>query len=296
MAISLVSALLGTIPLEVIELVTGPCRIRRLRRQVVQMESHSIFGQQIKHWRKQRGLSQLRLATESGMSQRHLSFLETGRSRPGESVINRLAEALAMPLRERNELLVSAGFPKAYPEKALTDAAIAPFQQAVDQMLENHLPYPAFVINRWWDLLAANQSARAMYPVDWDAQPNGIDLFLGPGPMRDSIENFPDVAWTFLNRLRQEHRDNGPDDRMEQLLDRAQELLRDVPKPAAQDQGDLVMCPILRAGDQTIRTLSMIARFGNTREITTDELRVELIFPQDQVAAGFFQHLAANVA
>ena len=230
------------------------------------------------------------------MSQRHVSFLETGRSRPGSDVIRRLSDALAIPLRERNVLLVSAGLPRAYPEKALDDDAIAPFRLAIDRMLESHMPYPAFVINRWWDLVDANPTARALFPVDFSQQPSGIDFFLAPGMLRDSLENFAEVAAVFLRRLRAEHRDNGPDERMEQALARAEKHLADVDLESVdRDTGDLVICPQLRAGDQVIESLSMIARFGNTREVTTDELRVELVYPRDAVADAFFRQMAETL-
>lgn len=260
------------------------------------MQTRSAFGQQLKHWRQQRGVSQLQLSMESGMSQRHVSFLETGRSRPGADVIRRLSDALDIPLRERNALLTSAGLPRAYPEKTLDDEAIAPFRSAIARMLENHMPYPAFVINRWWDVVDVNAIARVMFPADFSCQPSGIDLFLGPGPLRDGVENIAQVAHAFMRRLRAEHRDNGPDQRMEEILERAESYVADLgPEDAHGAASDLVICPRLNVGDQTIETFSMIARFGNTQEVTIDELRVELLYPRDASADTFFRQLADSL-
>ena len=111
----------------------------------------TAFGHYMKQWRRQRGLSQLDLAVRADVSQRHVSFLETGRSRLGENVVHKVAEALQVPLRDRNILLEAAGLASAYPEISLADEAAAPFYAAIRRILESHEPYPAFVINRWWE-------------------------------------------------------------------------------------------------------------------------------------------------
>jgi transcriptional regulator with XRE-family HTH domain len=206
----------------------------------------SAFGRQLKLWRRQHGLSQLELANAAQLSQRYVSFIETGRSRPGEAVVLRVGEALDLPLRARNTLLLAAG--------------LAP-----------------------------------LFPVVEDGPTNAVDTFLRPGPVRDMIENFDDVAWIFLQRLRHEVASSGPDPQLHALLERAESYLSDITPSASAsaDAGaDLVICPRLRIGDQIVATLSMIARFGNTQEVNLDELRVELIFPADPAAESFFHELA----
>ena len=250
------------------------------------------FGRYMKQWRRQRGLSQLDLAVRADVSQRHVSFIETGRSRPKEDVVHKVAEALEVPLRDRNILLEAAGLAPSYPEVPLSDGAAAPFRGAIRQMLESHEPYPAYVINRWWDLIDANAAGRRLFPQTNEGPFNFVDGFLGPGPMREMIENFAAVGWMGLRRLRREVADSGPDERLQQLLERAEAYMKDVPVDIEIPGSELVICPHFRIGDQVIKTVSMVARFGTAREVTLDELRVELVFPRDEEGEAFFRRSA----
>ena len=252
----------------------------------------TAFGRHVKQWRRQRGLSQLELAVRADVSQRHVSFIETGRSRPREDVVHRVAEALEVPIRDRNTLLAAAGLAPSYPEVPLADAAAAPFRGAVRQMLESHEPYPAYVINRWWDLIDANTAGRRLFPRTREGPFNFVDGFLGPGPMREMIENFSAVGWMGLRRLRREAADSGPDERLQDLLERAEAYMKDVPVDTENPGSELVVCPHFRIGNQVIKTVSMVARFGTAREVTLDELRVELVFPRDEEGEAFFRHSA----
>jgi len=259
----------------------------------IQGVSPTPFGRHLKLWRAQRGLSQLALAHRAEVSQRHLSFIETGRSRPKAKIVHRIAEALDIPLRERNALLEAAGLPATFQEKPLSDSSMAPFRQAISSMLESHEPFPAFVINRWWEIVDANQAGRRLSPGLAETGLTTVDLFLGPGPWRDRMENFAEVAWIFLERMQREIADTGKDARLKALVERAREYLKDVPRPAENQGSDLVLCPRFRMNGQTLSTVSMIARFGATREITLEELRVELLFPGDPAADAFFRQAAA---
>ena len=249
----------------------------------------TAFGRYMKQWRRQRGLSQLDLAGIADISQRHLSFLETGRSRPREDVIHKVAEALQVPLRDRNILLEAAGLAPAYPEISLSDEAAAPFFAAIRQMIESHEPYPAYVINRWWELVDANEAGRRFFPHG-DGPIDLVDAFLRPGPTRDTIVNFSVAGWTFLRRLRREVLAAGPDERLQELLERAESYMEDAPIGTETLGSELVACPHFRIGDQVIKTVSMVARFGAAREVTLDELRVELVYPGDEEAETFFRY------
>ncbi len=250
------------------------------------------FGRHLKQWRRQRGLSQLELAVRADVSQRHVSFIETGRSRPREEVVHKVAEALEVPIRDRNVLLEAAGLVPSYPEVLLSDGAAAPFRNAIQRMLESHEPYPAYVINRWWELIDANAAGRRIFPLTGNGPINLVDAFLGPGPIRDMIENFSAVGWVFLRRMRREVAESGPDERLQELLERAESYMKDVPVDVENPGSDFVVCPHLRIGDQVIKTVSMVARFGTAREVTLDELRVELVFPRDEEAEAFFRRSA----
>ena len=150
----------------------------------------TAFGLHMKQWRRQRGLSQLDLAVRADMSQRYVSFIETGRSRPRADVVQRVAEALDVPLRDRNILLETAGLAPIYPEVLLSDGTAEPFRNAIRKMLESHEPYPAYVINRWWELIDANAAGTRIFPDTGDGPINLIDAILGPGPIHEMIENF----------------------------------------------------------------------------------------------------------
>jgi transcriptional regulator with XRE-family HTH domain len=252
----------------------------------------TAFGRHLKQWRRQRGLSQMDLAIRADTSQRYISFIETGRSKPRENVVHRVAEALEIPLRERNVMLMAAGLAPSYPEMPLSDETIAPFRNAVRRMLAAHEPYPAYVINRWWDVVDANAAGYRMFGHAGDGPTNAVDVLLGPGPVRDAIENFAQVAWIFLRRLRRDVAGAGPDERLHELLERAERYLKDVPDPAEDIGSELVVCPRLRMGDQVITTVAMVARFGDAHEVTLEELRVELMFPGDAAADAFFRQNA----
>lgn len=252
----------------------------------------SPFGRLLKQWRQQRGVSQLALATRAELSQRHVSFLETGRARPGEETVHRLADALEVPLRERNSLLEGAGLPPLYPELPLDAEALAPFRAAIARILETHEPYPAFVVNRWWDVVDGNRAARTFLPLD-DGPVSFIELFFAPGPFRELVVNYAEVAWATLRRLRAEAAQTWADERLQRLVATAERHLADVSERRP-STAELVICPHLRFGDQIIKTLSVVARFGNTRELTVDELRLELMLPQDAAADAFFRGLAAS--
>ena len=116
------------------------------------------LGGLLRDWRQRRRLSQLDLALEAGVSARHLSFLETGRSKPSREMVLHLAELLDVPLRDRNQLLLAAGFAPAYPERGIDAAEMAPVRDAIRLVLDGHEPYPALVVDRWWNLVAANVS------------------------------------------------------------------------------------------------------------------------------------------
>lgn len=249
-------------------------------------------GRRLKHWRQHRGLSQLELALRAQVSQKHVSFIETGRSRPRHEVVLKIAEALEIPLRERNAILEFAGLAPSYAEVPLSSAAIAPFREAIRRMLITHEPYPAYVINRWWEVVDANAAGRRLFPDLGSGAVNIVDAIFAPGGIREAIDNFPAAGWNLLMRLRREVEELAGDERLQALLARAEAHMRNVPRVAAEPGEDFVVCPNLRVGERIIRTISMMARFGSAREITLDELRVEMIYPADDVADAFFRNSA----
>ena len=206
------------------------------------------FGRYMKMWRRQRGLSQLELAVRADLSQRHVSFIETGRSRPGQDVVQRVAEALEVPIRDRNILLEAAGLAPSYPEVLLSDDVCAPFSNAIRMLLESHEPFPAYVVNRWWDLVDANAAGRRFFPQTGDDPINLVDAILGPGPVREMINNLSAVGRVFLHRMRREAANSGPDERLQELLERAEAHMKGVPVDVESSGADMAVCAHFRIG------------------------------------------------
>lgn len=254
-------------------------------------KGRSPFGRELRSWRERRGVSQLRLATTAAMSPRYVSFVETGRSRPSRAVVLRLAEALDVPLRDRNRLLEAAGLAPEYPERSLDDAALGSFRRIVDELIQRHDPYPAFAFDRHYRLIATNRAGRHFFPdpaaADW------IDTAFAPSsPVRAAMENLPEVAWATLEMLKREAAESAEPIA---CVARLEQHLEGVPRPAtpAASSAAPTVCPRFRFGDRIVRTVTTIVRFGGPRDVTLDELRVELVFPADDESAAFFVELAA---
>jgi transcriptional regulator with XRE-family HTH domain len=168
------------------------------------MVSASAFGTRLRWWRTHRGQSQLALAGAAEISQRHLSFLESGRTAPSRDMVLRLASALDVPLRHQNALLLAAGFAPMWRESVLAAPELAQVMQALDHMLEQQEPYPAFVVDRRWNLLRANRGAGRMVefllgpPADPAAPVNLADALMSPAALRPLIANWEEVALYFL--------------------------------------------------------------------------------------------------
>lgn len=250
--------------------------------------ARSPFGRELRHWRRLRGFSQLELAVAADSTARHVSFLETGRSRPTAPMVVRLSDALRVPLRERNRLLEAAGLPPLYSERPLEADDMAPFRAALDRMLAQHEPYPAFVVDRHWSVVLRNRTAHA-FAGDHD----GTMMDLYHSVWRDRIVNWDVIAWHVVAVLRDEVARHPDDERLAAMLDTAREAVVGLP-PAELSGNERVLCPSFRVGDQIIHTLTVVAHFGSARDITLDELRLELMFPRDQVAERFFRDLAAG--
>jgi transcriptional regulator with XRE-family HTH domain len=255
----------------------------------------SPFGQELRHWRSRAGLSQLELAALAGTTPRHLSFIETGRSRPGETLILRLATALDVPIRERNGLLLAAGLQPAYPTYALDDDELKPVQRVLDRLLASHEPYPAWVGSRGLRFLNANRAAEAIFPGLCSMSPETIvDLWFGPGPFRSLVENWQDVVWAGVAALRREAV-RSSDPTATELLRRAEAHAKTIPAPDRDARPELpVVCPRLNIGGRRVRTISTMMRFDTAIEVTASELRVELMFPADDESDLFFRELAAT--
>lgn len=260
--------------------------------------SADSFGNALRFWRKSRGLTQLELANRAATTTRYMSFLETGRSRPGSDMVRRLAEALDLPRAEVADFFLAAGYTIEAPTTSLAVTLQAPFRRAIHYSVAAHEPYPSFAINRWYDVIEKNTAAEAMFSGDKPKNNvNIIEQIYDNAEMKTRMANWKTVAVAMAARLRREAAGVPGDRRMQSLLELAQDTIADFClTPIDEDSGSILVCPIFRDGDLEVRTISMIARFGVTRELLDDEIRVETIFPYDQAAEDYFKALSNGAA
>lgn len=253
----------------------------------------SQFGQQLKLWRNKRGLSQIELAAIASTTPRHLSFIESGRSRPGRDIILRLSRSLDLPPRHQNSLLVAAGLPPQFAEREPTDPKVSPYWKAIEQILQRHNPFPACVFDGVGRVLMCNEAHRRLAPDCENQTPEeSMDAWFAPGSNRENIENWTEIAWGWVDRMRIEQARTHRKD-LAALVDKAMTYLKDVARPSVPPDGyPEVIAPRFRFGDQVVRTFGTIMRFESAMEVTLSELKVELLFPEDEASEAFFHKLA----
>ena len=255
-------------------------------------------GSLLRTWRERRRLTQLEVALDAGVSARHLSFVETGRSKPGRAMLLGVTDRLAIPYRERNEILLAAGYAPAFPERSLDDPALSPVRGALDRILAAHEPYPGIAFDRGWNLVAANTAASAMVEgIDIDPsllEPpiNVLRLGVHPRGLAPYIANLAHWRAHYLGRLAQQIAITGDAD-LSALL----EELRGYPggdgEPPADHEVEVtdVLGPVrIRApGGGEWSCFGMFASFDTPFEVTTSELALELLFPADQITERAFK-------
>lgn len=253
--------------------------------------SKTTFGHLLKLWRKKAALSQQQLALAAGTTPRHLSFIETGRSRPGHNMVLRLAQVLDLPIRDRNTLLVAAGFAAEFPERDLRDERTRPYLRAVESILERHEPNSGAAFDSLGCVVLANRPFRTMFSDCEKMSPEqSVDAWFSPGPHRDRMENWSEVAWAWIDRQQHEiARTNNVE--LARLVDRALNHLSGVERPVISPDSPDVIGPRFRIGDQVIRTFFTVMKFESALEVALSELRIELLFPLDDTAAEYFQTL-----
>ena len=253
-------------------------------------------GSQLRQWRQRRHLSQLDLAGDAQISARHLSFVETGRSQPSREMILHLADQLEVPMRERNVLLVAAGFAPIFAERSLDDPALAPARAAIDAVIEGHKPYPCFALDRHWNVVASNRALQELYEgvAEELLKPpvNAMRLSLHPKGVAPRIENLGEWRAHLLHQLRQ---------RIELTADpKLIALQKEVlsypapPAPAHIVPGDAIVIPFkvrIKAGLLSFFTTTMM--FGSPVEVTLSELAIESFFPADEATRALVQKLSA---
>jgi transcriptional regulator with XRE-family HTH domain len=250
------------------------------------------LGTLLRDWRRRRRLSQLDLALEAGVSARHLSFLETGRSKPSREMVLHLAEELDVPLRDRNQLLLAAGYAPAYAERSIDAPEMAPVRDALDRVLTGHEPYPAVVVDRWWNMVGANRSVALftseVAPELMEPPVNVLRASLHPDGMASRIVNYGEWRAHLLDRLRRQVVLTG-DERLEALRDELEGYPGEEQHEVA--GGEIAVPLRFRAGGEELAFFSTVATFGTAVDITLAELAIEAFFPADAATAEALRRL-----
>ena len=264
-----------------------------------------MFGPMLRTWRRRRGASQLALALQSGVSQRHVSFLESGRAKPSREMVVQLTTALDVPLRQRNTMLLAAGFAPVYRETSLGAPELTPVRQAIDRMLKQQEPYPAVVIDRLWNLLDANDAAMAFTvflnegppPPPPGKQPNLLRSLLDPKGLRPKLANWEEVARYLVSTTYAEILADGGEPKALAFIEEVM-AYPDVPASFRKLRFEERPAPVLTldyiVGGKSLSVFTTIATLGTPQDVTLQEVRIECFFPADDRSDALFKSLAAR--
>jgi transcriptional regulator with XRE-family HTH domain len=257
------------------------------------------FGTRLRWWRARRGLSQLDLAGVAGTSQRHVSFLESDRTTPSQEMVLRLAVALDLPLRQQNALLLAAGFAPYWQESPLTAGELVQINRMLDLMLAQQDPFPAFVVDRRWNLMRANGGAARLTRFLTGAQPdepitndiNLADALVSPGGLRPFIVNWEEVALQFLRSVQANAIVDGTRETAELL--RRLSTYPGLPSLAEARWLEEPAGPVLnihfRKAGTSLKLFTTITTVGTPQDVTLQEIRIECFFPADKETDQFFR-------
>jgi transcriptional regulator with XRE-family HTH domain len=245
----------------------------------------STFRNELRRWRTARRMSQLELALRAGTTQRHVSFVEQGRSHPGRSMVLRLAESMELTLRERNELLLAAGFAPVFPESPLDDEALRPVRQALDTILDGHLPYPAMVVRPYGILVTANRAFdvfnEGVDPALLAPPANMFRHALHPNGLAPRVRNLPEWGRHITEHLRA-LLVRSPDPALEELLAELESYLPPLPET---DVLGFAVPLELASADGDLRLITTITSFATAADVTLAELHLEAFLPADDRTA-----------
>jgi transcriptional regulator with XRE-family HTH domain len=247
------------------------------------------LGDLLRYWRERCGKSQLDLSLGSGLSQRHLSFIENGRSIPSRRTLLDIAQALDIPLRDRNTLFLSAGYAPAYSEDAWNAPEMQSITKALERVLRQHEPFPAVVMDRYWNVHLRNDAAPRFFNcfIDLEKRPtprNLLHLMFDPAGMRPFIANWEEVAASLIQRIYRESVGRVTDQRTKELLEALQaypEVETGLKKPRSASILPFIPISFVKKG-KTMNFFSMITTVGTPLSITAQELRMECMFPAEE--------------
>lgn len=254
----------------------------------------ATVGELLRVWRERRRISQLDLAITAEVSTRHLSFVETGRAKPSREMVLRLGEHLDVPLRERNHLLLAAGYAPVYRESTLDAPELGAARDAVRQVLAGHEPYPAVVVDRMWNLVEANSSVSLLTagaaPELLAPVPNVLKIALHPQGMAPRVINLGELRADLLGRLRRQVAATA-DPELAALLDEVRGYPCDQPVPEVEipSHGNIFVPLRVRHGDLELSFFSTIATFGAPLDVTLAELAIESFYPADEATGDYLR-------
>jgi transcriptional regulator with XRE-family HTH domain len=257
----------------------------------------SRVGVLLREWRQRRRLSQLDLALDAGVSARHLSFIETGRSRPSPEMVENLADRLEVPLRDRNQLLLAAGYAPVYGQHDLGEPVMEPVRKALDRLLAGHEPYPALAVDRHWGMVAANSTVAVLTAgvASHLLEPpvNVLRLTLHPDGMAPRITNLGEWRNHLLERLGRQAVASG-DPALATLFDELAALPGGDGRPGQEDSmvGEIAVPLRIRHDEGELAFISTVTTFGTAMDITLAELAIESFFPADARTADVLQQHA----
>jgi len=270
---------------------------------VVACASGTALGNLLRHWRGARGKSQLDLSLDAGVSQRHISFIESGRSVPGRQTLLQLATTLDVPLRERNALLLAAGYAPAYTEAAWDAPEAHVVTNVLKRMLRQHEPFPALVMDRYWNVLLTNEAAPRFFGrfVDLSLHPqprNILHLIFDPDGMRPFVRNWTEVAQSLLERVRREAVGGIADERTKALIASLLAYSGEPfsPKGTTTSSSTPVTPLSFEKNGRVLNYFSMVTTVGSPQSIAAQELRVECMFPADDDTELYHDVLMSGAA
>jgi len=262
--------------------------------------SAGSVGALLQYWRKARRLSQLALAAEAGVSSRHVCFVETGRASPSREMVLLMCGVLDLPLRERNTLLLAAGFAPMYTETGLDAPELASIRGALDAILRQQEPFPAVVMNRYWDILRANEGAARFFGFLLGARAaaagNVLRMMFDPGAVRPFVANWEAVAEALIQRVHRECIGGIPDERTRALL-AALLAYPGVPQNWHKASPGTPLAPVVPVsfvkGERRFNFFSTVTTLGTPQDITVQEIRIECFFPADPATRGAAKRLVS---
>jgi transcriptional regulator with XRE-family HTH domain len=259
------------------------------------------LGELLRYWRESRGKSQLDLSLDSGLSQRHLSFIENGRSVPSRRTLLGIAQALDIPFRDRNTLFLSAGYAPTYSEDAWNAPEMQSITKALERVLRQHEPFPAVVMDRYWNVHLRNDAAQRFFNcfIDLEKRPtprNLLQLMFDPAGMRPFIANWEEVAASLIQRVYRESVGRVTDQKTKELLETLAaypEVKTELQKPRSASILPFVPISFVKKG-KTMNFFSMITTVGTPLSITAQELRMECMFPADEESEEQYLKMTAT--